>query len=473
MIFSKKSLGILVISICFLLLIMGVTTAVNSDDVNINNSINEKELSIQDYNLNKEHISSIDESINQISNDDTVSLQSNDEKNNAEIINEIKQSNDTLQLIQNNDKISSGSDVVTPTVVPIPEQPCDYGSIYPIVNFIVNDSYNITADDTIDVTLTSNIRGIDCCVEVPGVLNKTNFTFGDDWSFVVSLGNFTNSGVYTIVCSFPDGEYPFPPAILGSDYVPGVYTTSFNVNLIEVPKLDSDLVIGIWDDVKLYLGDDGNISGEIEVGQWVNSGNVAYLSTVIPNIVVSIDGVSDGAYLVGKNVIKFRNLEANKNYVLRVLVNDSAYNSKEYTAPIFVFNGSSSGSDVVTPIVVPVIIPTPVTNNNVIKSKISSSANNKVIKSKLSLSANNKVFKLKTKVKKYSVVLKFNNKPVKNLKLTLKINGKIYTAITNKKGNAVFKIKLNKKGTYIAKIIVKNNDKYKDCSKHIKIKVKK
>jgi predicted outer membrane repeat protein len=91
------------------------------------------------------------------------------------------------------------------------------------------------------------------------------------------------------------------------------------------------------------------------------------------------------------------------------------------------------------------------------------------------LTAKYKAFKAKVKTKKYSVTLKTNkNKPIKKAKVTLKVNGKTYSAKTNSKGKATFKItKLTKKGKYKAAIKFKGNSYYKSVSKSVKITVKK
>lgn len=92
------------------------------------------------------------------------------------------------------------------------------------------------------------------------------------------------------------------------------------------------------------------------------------------------------------------------------------------------------------------------------------------------LTAGKKTFKVKTKIKKYTVTLKTNKgKAMKNVKLTLKVKGKTYTAKTNSKGKATFKItKLTKKGTHKATITYKGNSYYnKVVKKNVKITVKK
>ena len=111
-------------------------------------------------------------------------------------------------------------------------------------------------------------------------------------------------------------------------------------------------------------------------------------------------------------------------------------------------------------------------NTNYEKSAINVKVTVKKAASKLT--AGKKTFKAKTKVKKYAAVLKDSTgKVIKNAKLTLKVKGNVYSAKTNSKGKAVFKItKLNKKGTYKA-VIKFNGDKYYSKSgKNTKITVK-
>ncbi len=105
-----------------------------------------------------------------------------------------------------------------------------------------------------------------------------------------------------------------------------------------------------------------------------------------------------------------------------------------------------------------------------------SSLSSKVTVSKgaTKLAAKAKTFKVKAKTKKLSVTLKDSkNRILKGKKLTIKVNGKTYSAKTNKKGVATFKItKLSKKGTFKSKISFKGDKWYKAISKNVKIKVK-
>ena len=90
------------------------------------------------------------------------------------------------------------------------------------------------------------------------------------------------------------------------------------------------------------------------------------------------------------------------------------------------------------------------------------------------LTSKAKAFKKSVKTKKYSITLKTNqNKVMKNIKLTLKVNKKTYTAKTNKKGVATFKItKLTKKGKYTAVVKFAGNKYYNAKTVKPKITVK-
>jgi len=90
------------------------------------------------------------------------------------------------------------------------------------------------------------------------------------------------------------------------------------------------------------------------------------------------------------------------------------------------------------------------------------------------LKAKNKAYKAKKKVKKFNVSLKNNiAKPIAKAKVTLKIGKKAYSAKTNSKGKATFKItKLTKKGKYKATVAYKGNNCYNKASKKVKLTIK-
>lgn len=98
-----------------------------------------------------------------------------------------------------------------------------------------------------------------------------------------------------------------------------------------------------------------------------------------------------------------------------------------------------------------------------------------VNKAKPKLAAKAKTFKAKVKTKKFTATLKNNKgKVLKNTKLTLKVGKKTFTAKTNKKGVATFKItKLSKAKKYTATIKFAGNKYFKALSKKVKITVKK
>ena len=97
-----------------------------------------------------------------------------------------------------------------------------------------------------------------------------------------------------------------------------------------------------------------------------------------------------------------------------------------------------------------------------------------VKKATVKLTAKAKTFNKSVKTKKYTVTLKTNqNKIMKSTKITLKVNGKTYSAKTNAKGQTTFKItKLTKKGKFNAVITYKGNAYYNKVTKNINIKCK-
>lgn len=90
------------------------------------------------------------------------------------------------------------------------------------------------------------------------------------------------------------------------------------------------------------------------------------------------------------------------------------------------------------------------------------------------ITAKAKTFKKSVKTKKYTITLKTNqNKVMKNTKVTIKVNKKTYSAKTNSKGVATFKItKLTKKGTFKSIITYKGDKYYNKVTKIVNIKVK-
>ena len=95
-----------------------------------------------------------------------------------------------------------------------------------------------------------------------------------------------------------------------------------------------------------------------------------------------------------------------------------------------------------------------------------------VSKKSSALTAPKATLKVK-KAKKISITLKSNGKAISNKKITIKVNGKTFSAKTNSKGVASVKVKVAKKGTlkYVAKFA--GDGAYNAVSKTGKIVVKK
>ena len=112
---------------------------------------------------------------------------------------------------------------------------------------------------------------------------------------------------------------------------------------------------------------------------------------------------------------------------------------------------------------------------NAYYAKSSKSVKVTVKKATPKMTAKAKTFKVKVKTKKYAITLKTNKgKVMKNTKVTLKVNKKTFTAKTNSKGIATFKItNLKKKGTFKSVIKYAGSKYYNKVTKNVKITVKK
>ncbi|MBE6498494.1 MAG: hypothetical protein E7Z81_09550 [Methanobrevibacter sp.] len=97
-----------------------------------------------------------------------------------------------------------------------------------------------------------------------------------------------------------------------------------------------------------------------------------------------------------------------------------------------------------------------------------------------SISASAKTYKATAKTKKYTVTLKtikgssIDGKTYLKAgkKVTLKVNGKTYTAKTNAKGQATFSLKITKKGKFTAKVSFAGDVTYEATSKSVKLTIK-
>ena len=107
-------------------------------------------------------------------------------------------------------------------------------------------------------------------------------------------------------------------------------------------------------------------------------------------------------------------------------------------------------------------------------SKISKNFKITVKKATPKIIASAKTFKASLKTKKYTIALKCDdNSPVKNVKVTLKIEGKTFMAKTNPYGKATFKmVKVTKKGASKAVISFGGSNYFNKVSKTVKITMK-
>ena len=208
-----------------------------------------------------------------------------------------------------------------------------------------------------------------------------------------------------------------------------------------------------------YLGDENyntnSTSGSFKVLETIKTTIIASEVTTVYNggkyLVVSLKdqngniltGVSFTVEINGKNNV----IKTNELGQAKLSTNNLA--PKTYTAKI-TFNGTEKYLNATKSVKVVVKKATP------------------------KLTAKAKTFKKSVKTKKYKVTLKTNkNKVMKKVKLTLKVGKKTYTAKTNKKGVATFKItKLTKKGKYTATIKYKGSKYYKKLTKKAKITIK-
>ena len=294
------------------------------------------------------------------------------------------------------------------------------GGYYPLVQelHVVENSENITVSVPSEVNV-----GSDVVVNITAPATSINFAYitvdGVNYGFfsmengsVVETFSGLAKGYHTISVQYNDGYYT------DGKLIGDVYSNTFTVSV----GLQSNIV--------------------------ASPVNTVY--NVAKNLVVTLKD-SKNAALSGKTItVKLNGVTytrtTNSNGQAVISVNLPA---KTYTAAI-----SFAGDDIYL--------------------ASSKNVNVVVVKATPKITAKAKTFKLKTKTKKFTAVLKDNKgRAMKKVKLTLKVKGKTYKATTNTKGKATFKItKLNKKGSYKAKITFNANSNYKSASKTVKIKVK-
>ena len=266
-------------------------------------------------------------------------------------------------------------------------------------------------DNSVIITLTDvNTNKPIAGVEVAIINNNNVFAYRDtDSNGQIVLDNLL--GTYNFEFSYPGDPYAYLPTSVNK-------TLTFN-------KTKSNAVIQAPKVTAIY-----NVAKNLVITLKDSNGNALF-----------------GKYVTVKAGSVSKRLKTDKNG--KVSLNVATLVPKAYVASI-----SFAGDD----------------DYN----KASSTVKVVVSKAVPKLSAKAKTFKKSVKVKKYKVTLKNNlNKVLKNVKLTVKVNKRTYSAKTNSKGVATFKItKLTKKGTFKAKVSFKGSSLYKAVSKSVKIKVK-
>ena len=233
-----------------------------------------------------------------------------------------------------------------------------------------------------------------------------------------------------------------------------IYRVNDGVGNIIIPNLNE----GNYSYTIIYSGND-NYSSVIYNGNL----NFKVLSTTIiaPGITTVYNA---GKYLV--ITLRDENGDVLKDAKMNIVFNDKKINQKTDS------NGQVKIS--LDNLVPKSYAATIIFEGSVIYTNSFKVANVIVKKATSKLAAKAKTFKKSLKIKNYVVVLKTNqNKVMKNTKIILKVNGKTYSAKTNTKGQATFKItNLIKKGKYTATIKYAGSKHYNAKTVKAKITVK-
>ncbi len=237
-------------------------------------------------------------------------------------------------------------------------------------------------------------------------------------------------------------------------------------------------VDGLTTGIKLatikYIGDEKYLSGNASCNITVNALNSKF--NIKNGVQYSVYAVDYAAGERGK-ILKFKLLDSNNNPVSGERVKLSYGKNVIYKTT----DGQGIVSFVINAQVAGTYKSSLYFAGDEKYNSASASFSIKVNKKPITITAKAKTFKVKVKTKKYVVTLKTkkcssNNGKIylkSGKKVTLKVNGKTYTAKINAKGKATFKItKLTKKGKFIAYIKFAGNKTYKAATKKVKITVK-
>lgn len=259
--------------------------------------------------------------------------------------------------------------------------------------------------------------------------------------------------------------------------------------LIELYDSPKYRVTGVNATIKVYNSKNklvGTYISEVGYNWFVNLAAGSYKAAIsVDDPAYDVDPVKVNINILKSSSIYVANLTTNYNSgnVLLVNLHDSAGTVIKYAKVSITLNGVSKYyyTDENGQIMVPTKTLTPGTydvdiNYDGDSSYMSSSTTAQIVIKKVTpkLTAPAKTYKVKDKIKSYVVTLKDNaGKVMKKMKIKVKVNGKTYSATTNTKGQATFKLtKLTKKGTFSAVVSYSGSTTYNSVKKTVKIKVK-
>ena len=314
------------------------------------------------------------------------------------------------------------------------------GAIYASGDLAMN---KITFSENVAGNITNNIYSDDGHVNMvmDMAVDIANITYGESLKINVRMANNITKGKITVNL---DGK---------------TYTANITGNqaTVSIPNLNSE----VYDVEVTYEGEEYNsTTQEYEASVFqrntqISAAKKSFVINYAGKYSVTVKG-KDGKVIAGENVTfyisnnKIKTVTTNAKGVATLTIASSKLKSlKTGTKTLKV-----TLSDNYNP------------NSKSVKITVN--------KEKTKIVAKKKTFKKSLKTKKYTITLKNSkNKALKKVKVKLKVKGKTYTAKTNNKGKATFKItKLNKKGKFTAKITFKATKYYKGVSKKVKLTIK-
>ncbi len=303
--------------------------------------------------------------------------------------------------------------------------------------------------------------------------NTAKVTGGAKFDAYVADSEFEgNLPIYKLYVSDFKGIYGF-----GGDIHIGLYDNS------NYPVTGVNATIKVYNSKNTLIG---TYKSEVGYNWFVNLAAGKYKATItVDDDCYEIDPVKISITILKSSSIYVVNITTNyqSGKVLLVNLHDASGKVIKYAKVSVNLNGATKSylTDDNGQVMVPTKTLTPNTYIATIKfagddTYVGSSAVAKITVKKLTpkMTANKATLKLKDKTKAYTVTLKDNkNKVMYRAKITVKVNGKSYSATTNVKGQATFKLnKLTKKGTYSAVVTYGGSSIFNSVKKTVKITVK-